>query len=575
METIRTFVTAVGFQSTTPDGNACFKAITYNGRPVYWLDSLLGGEGLVIPKGISDFRDPPLLWLVSGPPGTGKSKFALELCYRLSTNSQIPGSFDSTLSTAYCSFETDKPRLLETMKSFGWQVPPPNGLKIAGRDEMRFSRESITPLVFFQRLLRFIGQDPVHLVVIDSLNVHCWPTDPNSPSRDATGIIHDLREAFKGHAWIIILVQDLTHGEGQEPRFAFEADIETRFGEVAPKDYTMQTFRIVKMRDQEHARGDQVIKIYGKPGAVPGKAPPATDQVGVERPDGGVYIFPSVHRQLSGAHRLDAPAPTGAIPPPVESMASIMPLGKDPETGQDSCGFPKGRCTALVGERGALKSHLAYLTLLKALKGDDNMRAVMLSLRDDNEAATQTLAHINEQESVGIDVQGMLQQGRLDIVHFWPGYIPPGEFMHRVVVAIQGAIQREPIMPNRPILVVLDGIDQLAARHPLCAEERMFVPALVSYLKMNSVTSLVIAATDQRGTIEASGLLPMAELVLKFVPEEDTEACPPEAEQFVKLVAVRVPSGGISGRHGILYRNHGKLSFQPTHTVSENPKPQS
>jgi len=56
-------------------------------------------------------------------------------------------------------------------------------------------------------------------------------------------------------------------------------------------------------------------------------------------------------------------------------------------------GFPKGRCTALIGCRGGHKSHLGYLHILSRLagkyeKGIAEARknaALIISLRDDEE----------------------------------------------------------------------------------------------------------------------------------------------------------------------------------------------
>ena len=186
----------------------------------------------------------------------------------------------------------------------------------------------------------------------------------------------------------------------------------------------------------------------------------------------------------------------------------------------------------------------------------------MISLRDDEDAAVDALKQISRQQECPADVDSLKRAGRLDVLYFWPGYISPEEFMHRIVVAVQGMIADHNRRDGRDIIAVLNGIDHLAARHPLCAEESMFVPAVVFTLLQQGVTAVVIAATDERGSAEASGLLPMADLLLRFSSgEELPEWLPPDAEQPVEVVAQRVPAGGVSGYRGCLYRSKGGMMF--------------
>jgi hypothetical protein len=115
------------------------------------------------------------------------------------------------------------------------------------------------------------------------------------------------------------------------------------------------------------------------------------------------------------------------------------------------------------------------------------------------------------------------------------------------------------------IVAVLNGIDHIGARLPLCAAEDMFVPAVLSYLRQHLVTSLVISATDERQPVAAPGLLPMADLLLRFAPAAQIPpAVPAGAQQVVEVIAQRVPGGGTSGRRGYLYRDpaqQGQLGF--------------
>jgi len=570
---LRTFVSPV--KCRVPDGGLA-DLLDDGGRPVCWLDCLFDG-GVLVPDDVEAGSGPPLLWLVTGPPGIGKTLFFLELCYRMATQPQDDGN---TVSTFFFSAESPAGRLGQNMRDLGWeyvvdaqlaQSPLVRAARDGDRGGMWAAGTEITatpplgpPAHLFQRLSEIRGLSDARVVVIDSLNMlrFRW---------DAEEVLKALRAEPPAGIWILILIQDWARGN--EPYFAFMPDIETRFEQTSEAGYMLRTFQIVKMRWQEHAQGRHVLKVYGKPKDGMAQAA-ATGHLGLDREQGGVYVLPSIHRHL-GAIRPARRANAGersrleAVDVAVKGMSAIMPVGPVDPQEKTPGGFPKGRCTAIVGDRGALKSHLAYCTLLRHLEQNPQALGVMFSLRDDERAALDALEQICGQE--GICDLGSLANGanrRLDIVYFHPGYIPPAEFMHRVVVAIDGLVQRHGEEAGRDVIVVLNGLDHLAARHPLCAAEDMFVPALIAYLCEREVTSLVVAATDQPAPQPTAGLLPMADLLLRLERvspfERRPDNVPESAEQLVRIVAQRVPSGGTSGRWGILYRDRerkGCLGF--------------
>ena len=201
-----------------------------------------------------------------------------------------------------------------------------------------------------------------------------------------------------------------------------------------------------------------------------------------------------------------------------------------------------------------MKSHLAYLTLLRNLVSSRRASGIMFSLRDDVHAAEYTLEQLCIQENLDPHlIRQLRRSNRLDIVYFAPGYLPPEEFMHRVFVSIEGMIQRRKQEDGSHIIAVVNGIDHLTARHPLCAEETMFVPALVSYLNSRHVSSIVIAASDDAVAIDNSGIMPMAEMLIRFESLQ-SEQCREGlvGRQVTKLVVQRVPAGATGGGWGLL-----------------------
>ena len=207
-----------------------------------------------------------------------------------------------------------------------------------------------------------------------------------------------------------------------------------------------------------------------------------------------------------------------------------------------------------------MKSHLAYLWLLAGLNAAPDARGLLVSLRDDEGAALATLQSISSAECglLKTDAVTLAEQGRLNILHFWPGYVPPEEFMHNIVVRLD----------FHPGLCVVNGIDHISARMPLCAALDIFVPALVQLLSGENVTSVFAATEEEKGVLRSLGLLPMSDLVLRFSEIREREdvmkyGVPQDAEQMAYIAAERVPAGGIGGRRGLLHRDgqSGCLKF--------------
>lgn len=103
-----------------------------NEKSLSWFDYLLHG-GIVVP----DTSHNPLTLLLTGPPGAGKTTFALELIYRLinnevsenvssktSNNLKIDNNLnylDVPSSAVYVSVESTSNQIIDKVESFGWK----------------------------------------------------------------------------------------------------------------------------------------------------------------------------------------------------------------------------------------------------------------------------------------------------------------------------------------------------------------------------------------------------------------------------------------------------------------------
>jgi hypothetical protein len=73
---------------------------------------------------------------------------------------------------------------------------------------------------------------------------------------------------------------------------------------------------------------------------------------------------------------------------------------------------------------------------------------------------------------------------------------------------------------QKRVTVLFNSLDQLTARFPLCARQKIFVPGIIEMLCGEGITSVFIAVDEKGQPDEQYGLLPMADLILGFQEEQ-------------------------------------------------------
>jgi KaiC/GvpD/RAD55 family RecA-like ATPase len=606
-------------------------------KNISWLDELLRG-------GLKLFDKKMITLLIKGPPGSGKSTFAMELCYRLAESEKY--------HSLYVSVDTESTEVKKKFESFGWprfqekhmvkvlnknlkKVPH---ISVWGSEKVKKKWENLDHVIdeavdvlesinktFFlvAKLFRKLNQnkrnlpslDDIHpeIIVVDSLNI--------IPVEDRGKAFQRFVNAAKKseNAKLVVFILDGKPGGNINPFWEYMCDNVVELNHKEENDYFTRTLELKKFRYQDHVLGKHQFKIlsaYKFPRAKNEEYNYKLQRTHPFRLEGGVFIYPSIHFYLSKYKRVshtDKHEYDETYPKQFNDFLSGV---NEPKGNSMISGFPKGRCTALIGCRGSHKSHLGYLHLLSRISHkvelngrEGNESALIISLRDDEKLTEYTLNSIFRNEFCrfgeagkrtdlvkeaeetngkkqlkrnGVENNGEINElydpedetipgcdeiaylkrtGKLEIVYFPPGYISPEEFVHRILIGVKKLKQT-----SDHVTVLFNSLDQLAARFPLCAREEIFIPGIIQILTGEGVTSLFISVNETGQPEKQYGLLPMADLILSFrkvkIPDDKynmiregnnkLEVCKSDNREEVVVRIDRFAGGKKSGKEGVL-----------------------
>ena len=376
-------------------------------RTTAWLDELLDG-GFEIPAQKGGKRQAVSI-LLTGPPGTGKSTFALELAYRWSclAGSDLPAHLQEItgrrpLQILYATLEATAEEMVHNAATYQWRDFPERAKSVSALAEVKEGRVNVISFANFEMpgpeaAAQIKPEKETNWLEKIGRTINAWAADyagnqppfsDKTPPRPPDVLIMDglnsipdeeNRELFYrqyaqllgSNPLVIIFILDMSPTNERSEFWEFASDVVIKLDRQHhhPGDlyYLIRHMEIVKARFQHHAWGKHQLKIYkgfdaGAPGAEPNhpKLPRVAERLRSHayRREGGIFIFPSIHFLLSGYEHMALESNDSAegpqhYKPRIPNLIKI--LGN---------GFPLGRCTALIGERGGHKSHLGYVELL-------------------------------------------------------------------------------------------------------------------------------------------------------------------------------------------------------------------
>lgn len=398
-------------------------ANTWATTGVEGLDNVLGG-------GFA----PGRLYLIEGPPGSGKTTLALQFLREGARRGE---------PSLYVTLSETEEELRDVAASHGWSL---DGITVR---ELIPSEEDLKPdeqyTMFYPSEVELSETTKVILadvervkparVVFDSLSEFLLLA--GNPLRYRRQILA-LKQFFRGRNCTVLLLDDITGPEGHAPHLQSVAHAVIRLETLSPEyGGERRRMQVVKYRGVYFRGGyhDYLIK------------------------RGGIEVYP---RLVAREHR--SPATLEKLVSGIAELDALL-----------GGGIERGTSTLLVGAAGTGKSSLAAQFAAAAAARGQNAAFFIF------DESINTL--LTRSAGLGLDLRKHLDEGRVTVQQIDPAELSPGEFAH----AIRRAVEERSVS-----VVVIDSLNGYLNAMP---GERLLIiklHELLMYLGQAGVATIMI-----------------------------------------------------------------------------------